>query len=539
MLESLPSGTILCGHYRIERALGSGGFGHVYLAIDTVTNQQYAVKEYLVTGPTGQEQLQHEAEVLGPLHHPNLAAYQDVCNEHGRYYIVLDYIEGNDLTDILRLARQRNEVVPIARILEWLLAICDAVCFLHSQHPPVIHRDIKPDNIRIRPDGTAILVDLGNAKTAADGARTLLFIRHQGTPGYAPEEQYPGGSGTDERSDVYALGGTLYFALTAQEPPTVSARKDAIQKRRNELLPLEEHLANNPPEQSQEPNRFRLGTSRLSKPSPRHSRHIAQLATLPPELLARLTAIIQRAMAMRSQDRYPSVADFADDLRMAASALPMAQTPSPDPHSTQPNLLYTYEAGQAANGTSVADIADTNTAPIPPAPMSSCPRCAAALVPNASYCPRCGASVAPQARAYISPSTTKAVDTTIRVSSQRNAPLQATLPRAATLSSSSSIPHFTAYNAAFNATKITSTPIAHDKFVHGPSASAKVKTVFPFSVAPLTLLFIAIIVVVLLVIVALLVLSHTHHGHDALDGILRNFFFSNLKLSLDFDVYII
>jgi serine/threonine protein kinase len=515
MLESLPSGTILCGHYRIERALGSGGFGHVYLAIDTVTNQQYAVKEYLVTGPTGQEQLQHEAEVLGPLHHPNLAAYQDVCNEHGRYYIVLDYIEGNDLTDILRLARQRNEVVPIARILEWLLAICDAVCFLHSQHPPVIHRDIKPDNIRIRPDGTAILVDLGNAK-AADGARTLLFIRHQGTPGYAPEEQYPGGSGTDERSDVYALGGTLYFALTAQEPPTVSARKDAIQKRRNELLSLEEHLANNPPEQSQEPNRFRLGTSRLSKPSPRHSRHIAQLATLPPELLARLTAIIQRAMAMRSQDRYPSVADFADDLRMAASALPMAQTPSPDPHSTQPNLPYTYEAVQPANGTSVADIADTNTAPIPPAPMSSCPRCAAALVPDASYCPRCGASVAPQARAHISPSTPKAVETTIRVSPQRNTPLQATLPRATTLSSSSSMPHFTAHNAAFNATKMASTPIAHDKFAHGPSASAKVKTSFPFNVAPLTLLFIAIIVVVLLVIVVLLLLSHTHHGHDAL-----------------------
>ena len=84
--------------------------------------------------------------------------------------------------------------------MEWLLSICDAVAFLHSQKPPIIHRDIKPDNIRITPSGTAMLVDLGNAKTAADGARTLFFIRHQGTPGYAPLEQYPGGTGTDERS---------------------------------------------------------------------------------------------------------------------------------------------------------------------------------------------------------------------------------------------------------------------------------------------------------------------------------------------------
>jgi len=504
MVESLPPGTILCGHYRIERALGSGGFGHVYLAIDTVTNQQYAVKEYLVTGPTGQEQLQHEADVLGPLHHPNLAAYQDVCNERGRYYIVLDYIEGRDLTDILHLARQRNEVVPIARILEWLLAICDAVCFLHSQRPPVIHRDIKPDNIRIKPDGTAILVDLGNAK-AADGERTLLFIRHQGTPGYAPEEQYPGGSGTNERSDIYALGGTLYFALTAQEPPTVSARKDALQKRRNDLASLEEHLANNPPEQSQEPNKFRLGTSRPSKPLPRHSRHIAQLATLSPELLAQLTAIIRRAMAMRSQDRYPSVADFADDLKIVASALLTAQPSSPDPHSTQPDLPHTYEVVQATHTASVPDISDTDTAPIPPALVSYCPKCGAAVLPKASYCPRCGASLTPQARANIFPSTSKAAKTTIRVSPEVSTPLQAALPKTAVTPSSSSVPHSTA-------TQVAPMLVAQDNVAHVPSPSTKPNIFLCARLEPSTLLFIVAFIIVLLVIVALLLLSHTHHG---------------------------
>src|SRR3984893_18661816 len=221
MIETVPSGTILHGHYRIERVLGSGGFGHVYLSMDLANNQQYALKEYLVSGASAQEQLKHEATVLSHLHHPSLPAFQDAFIERGRYYVVLNYIEGNDLTDLIRMARQRNETVPIDHVLQWLVSICDAVMFLHDQHPPVIHRDIKPDNIRINSSGIATLVDLGNAKAAADGARTLFLIRHQGTPGYGPQEQYPGGSGTDTRSDVYALGGTLYFALTTHEPPSV------------------------------------------------------------------------------------------------------------------------------------------------------------------------------------------------------------------------------------------------------------------------------------------------------------------------------
>ncbi|HEY4387811.1 MAG TPA: serine/threonine-protein kinase, partial [Ktedonobacteraceae bacterium] len=235
MIETVPPGTILYGHYRIERVLGSGGFGHVYLASNLTSSQPCAVKEYLVTGASGQEQLKHEATVLSQLHHPSLPAFQDAFMERGRYYVVLNYIEGNDLTDLIRMTRQRNEVVPIERILQWLISICDAVTFLHNQYPPVIHRDIKPDNIRITSSGTAILVDLGNAKAAADGARTLFFIRHQGTPGYAPQEQYPGGSGTDTRSDVYALGGTLYFALTTHEPPSVSTRNQAIQNKKPDL----------------------------------------------------------------------------------------------------------------------------------------------------------------------------------------------------------------------------------------------------------------------------------------------------------------
>jgi serine/threonine protein kinase len=406
MIETVPSGTVLHGRYRIERVLGSGGFGHVYLAVDMVSNQQCAVKEYLVTGTSGQEQLKHEATVLSHLHHPSLPAFQDAFIERGRYYVVLNYIEGNDLTDLIRVVRQRNEMIPITKTLNWLIAVCDAVTFLHNQQPIVIHRDIKPDNIRITPAGTAVLVDLGNAKAAADGARTLFFIRHQGTPGYAPPEQYPGGSGTDARSDVYALGATLYFALTTHEPPSVSVRNQSIQQGTPTLPSLQDHLLNNPPEESPEAiaaRQFRLGVTKPSKPVPRHSRHIAQLGLLPPMLLSQLNMIIQKSMALKPKERYQYVADFASDLRQIALALSNSPTPptppkrSVDPHSTQPDLPGLYDALQEAKdqaGQSSGDSSPGTQPMLPPnASNITCPRCGKSLAPRAVFCPHCGTAL--------------------------------------------------------------------------------------------------------------------------------------------------
>lgn len=393
-METLPAGTVLHGRYRVERALGSGGFGHVYLSVDLQTRAQYAIKEYLVTGASGKAQLEHEVQVLSQLHHPNLPALLTAFDERGHYYVVLGYIEGNDLTDYIRVVRQKNEAIPLARLMEWLLSICDGVAFLHSQRPPIIHRDIKPDNIRITPGGTAILVDLGNAKTAADGARTLFFIRHQGTPGYAPLEQYPGGSGTDERSDIYALGGTLYFALTAHEPPSVSTRNQALQQKHPDLPGLQERLAQNPPDVPQEQRQFRLGVSKPARPAPRHSRHLAQLGTLSPEILYQLDSIIQRAMAMKPKDRYQSVADFSQDLRAVLKALPASTMPPQvngrpiDPHSTQPDLPMLYEAMQ--NAQTANQTAQQSLPPTPTPASARCPRCGAELSRFAPYCSRCG-----------------------------------------------------------------------------------------------------------------------------------------------------
>src|SRR6266436_6104860 len=405
MMETLPSGTVLHGRYRIERVLGSGGFGHVYLSVDLQTNQQYAIKEYLVAGASGKAQLEHEARVLSHLHHPNLPAFQAAFDERGRYYIVLGYIEGSDLTDLIRVVRQRNEVVPLARILTWIISICDAVTFLHRQNPAVIHRDIKPDNIRITPNGTAVLVDMGNAKATADGARTLFFIRHQGTPGYAPPEQYPGGTGTDVRSDVYALGGTLFYALTGHEPPSVSTRNQSIQQGQPDLPSLKELLANNPPEQAADPARqFRLGISKPAKPAPRHSRHLAQLGQLLPELLDRLNRIIKRAMALRPERRYQSVAELSNDLQDVLAAL-STQQPKParevSPYSTQPDLPLVFETIQEAREKEEQEqaptSAPTNSPPVTAKPSSvplpRCPHCDAELTSQAVFCSRCGYSL--------------------------------------------------------------------------------------------------------------------------------------------------
>lgn len=422
MIETVPSGTILNGRYRIERVLGSGGFGHVYLALDQNLNQPFAVKEYLVSGPGGQEQLMHEANVLSQLHHPSLPAFHDAFHEHGRYYVVLNYIEGTDLTDIIRNTQKHNEVVPISQVMAWILETCDAVYFLHSQQPPVIHRDIKPDNIRIMPSGTAILVDLGNAKAAADGARTLFFIRHQGTPGYAPPEQYPGGSGTDIRSDIYALGGTLYFALTGQEPPSVSSRNQSIQQGQLDLPSLQEVLARNPHEDEANPaKQFRLGVSKPSKPAPRHSRHLAQLATLSPLALGQLNLVIQRAMAMRPRERYQSIADFASDLQKVVAIMPGSSGgsfdtqpvgPTQNPYKTQPDLPMVYDMIQQAravqaqqqdsepsSGQILSSVQHSQAGAVasspaaPPVTQETCPQCGAPHKVGASFCPQCGASL--------------------------------------------------------------------------------------------------------------------------------------------------
>jgi serine/threonine protein kinase len=436
------------------------------------------------------------------------------------------------------MARQRNTFIPIAQIMQWMLAICDAVMFLHNQHPIVIHRDIKPDNIRITPNGTAVLVDLGNAKAVADGARTLFFIRHQGTPGYAPPEQYPGGAGTDARSDVYALGGTLYFALTGQEPPSVSVRNQYIQQNKPDLPSLQTRLAENPSENNPEANslrQFRLGVTKPGKPAPRHSYHLAQLGTLPPELLNQLNLVIQRAMALKPKDRYQYVADFANELRRILNALPtppQSPTGSPNPYSTQPDLPQLYEALQAAreNAKQESDSPATQQAN----QTITCPRCGNTLDSKAAFCPRCGTSLSksqpdnvakaqPQDRDIAAEQMLLANPT--RENTQASGlspqqPGQGTRPAIPSLPSNpTNQPMVQAQSHSATATAARTSPPTHSQNNDGSSGTTKQKQASGNSKPNLSLsslnmkMVIALVVIIALLIVAVLVLSITGHHH--------------------------
>ena len=211
----LAPNVILQNRYQITQLLGQGGMGAVYQAWDLrLQGLIVAVKENFDNSPMAQMQFQTEAAILARLSHPALTRVTDYFIEpSGRQYLVMDFIAGQDLDQLVAQRGRLSESEAIG----WITQVLDALVYLHSQTPPIIHRDIKPANIKLRSDGRAVLVDFGIAKVYDPTQRTQAGAR-AGTPGYAPLEQYGQGR-TDARSDIYALGATLYFLLTAQVPP--------------------------------------------------------------------------------------------------------------------------------------------------------------------------------------------------------------------------------------------------------------------------------------------------------------------------------
>jgi serine/threonine protein kinase len=211
----ISPGQIINNRYRIIKLLGEGGFGAVYQAWDTNLDEPVALKESFETSPSAQKQFQLEAKLLFRLVHPNLPRVHDYFVLPGQgMYLVMDFIEGEDLGTMLR---RTGGPLPEEQVLNWIGQVCDALNYLHTQRPPIIHRDIKPANIRICPDGKVMLVDFGIAKVYDPNSSTTVGARAI-SPGYSPQEQYGRGV-TDARTDIYALGATLYTLLTGTEPP--------------------------------------------------------------------------------------------------------------------------------------------------------------------------------------------------------------------------------------------------------------------------------------------------------------------------------
>jgi len=215
----LKNGTLLNNRYRITEILGKGGMGSVYRAIDENLGMDVAVKDNLFTTDEYARQFHQEAIILASLRHPNLPRVTDHFVIKGRgQYLVMDYIAGEDL-------RQRLERIGTISEKELVIigaAVCDALSYLGSREPPVIHRDIKPGNVKITPQGEIFLVDFGLAKTLVGSQATMTGARAM-TPGYSPPEQY-GTARTDQRSDVYSLAATLYAAISGVTPEDALAR---------------------------------------------------------------------------------------------------------------------------------------------------------------------------------------------------------------------------------------------------------------------------------------------------------------------------
>lgn len=269
---TLDKNTLLHNRYRIIEILGQGGMGSVYRAIDENLGVEIALKENLFTTDEYARQFRLEAVILANLRHPNLPRVSDhiVLGDQGQY-LVMDFIEGEDL----RYRMERLGMLTEDDAIHIGAAICDALTFLHSRKPPILHRDIKPGNVKITPDGHIFLVDFGLAKVYQSASQATTTGARAMTPGYSPPEQY-GTARTDPRTDIYSLGATLYAALSGVIPEDGLARAmDNAQ-----LTPL------------------RKRNTKVSR---------------------RLAATIEKAMAVDPSDRFQNAEDFKKALLGAKS----------------------------------------------------------------------------------------------------------------------------------------------------------------------------------------------------------------------------
>ncbi len=267
----LERGTLLNKRYRIVEILGQGGMGSVYRAIDENLGVDLAVKENLFTTEEYSRQFRREATILASLRHANLPRVTDHFEIENRgQYLIMDYIEGEDLRERM----DRDGRLTDAEAIVIGIAICDALTYLHSRKPQVVHRDIKPGNVKIAPDGRIYLVDFGLAKVVQGSQATTTGARAM-TPGYSPPEQY-GTARTDHRSDIYSLGATLYAALCGALPEDGLAR--AMDQA--ELTPVRKHN---------------------------------------PKVSRRLAAAIEKALSVQPDARYQSAEEFKQGLLAAAT----------------------------------------------------------------------------------------------------------------------------------------------------------------------------------------------------------------------------
>lgn len=274
----LTANRILHDRYQIVRLIAQGGMGAVYEAIDQRLQSRVAIKQTTMHGEALSKAFESEARLLANLRHAGLPRVMDHFIDENGQFLVMEYIAGNDLGIVLK---QNQSGFPVDQVLDWADKLLDTLDYLHSQQPPIIHRDIKPQNIKLSERGEPILLDFGLAKGSAAFSTALNEQQHSlygYTPQYAPIEQI-NGTGTDARSDLYSLAATIYHLITNQAPASTSQRTGEIAQ---------------------------------GKPDP-----LIPINRLQPNVPLRLAAALQHALAIQAKDRFQSASSFREALTNA------------------------------------------------------------------------------------------------------------------------------------------------------------------------------------------------------------------------------
>ncbi len=210
----IETGTILQNRYRVEKQIGQGGMGKVYVATDERFKSVVAIKQTVFEDKNLRKAFEREARLLNSFRHPALPRVSDHFDENDGQFLVMEYIAGDDLAEMME---RDGAAFPLEKVLNWADQLCDALDYLHAQN--IIHRDIKPQNLKLTPNGQIVLLDFGLAKGNPTDAQhqTAAKSIFGYSRSYASLEQIQG-TGTEPRSDLYSLSATLYHLLTGMPP---------------------------------------------------------------------------------------------------------------------------------------------------------------------------------------------------------------------------------------------------------------------------------------------------------------------------------
>jgi parallel beta-helix repeat protein len=338
----LPPNTLLQGRYLIRRLIAQGGMGAVYEAADQRLGNTVALKHILVGDTRMRKAFEREARLLAALRHPALPAVSDHFTESTNQFLVMQYIPGDDLGTILDRKRDTfTTAEALPRVLAWADMLLDALDYLHSHQPPIIHRDIKPQNLKLTSRSEPVLLDFGLAKGAVNQKNvttTGYSVRGYSTQ-YAPLEQIQG-TGTEPRSDLYALAATLYHLLTGEVPPNALTRAAAV-------------LANQP-----------------DPLVPAHKRN--------PHIPPAISVILHQAMAHGIAKRFASAAALRTALQAASASAPSGASGADGGSAGQQTIVVPIASAAGAPAARLAEVAvltpmnaeeSTPTEPPPPTAM--------------------------------------------------------------------------------------------------------------------------------------------------------------------------